>query len=347
MSVLSFLWSQLFVTPALTTYDFSGQTIIITGANRGIGFEAARHLLQLNAKQVVLAVRCKVKGQDALRELEASTMRAGSVRVEELDMASHASVKAFALRVSKLDRLDAVLLNAGIYTNDFRRVDGFESHLTINVINTFYLAFLLLPALRASAKAQGSRPRMSVVSSDRHVMFSLPAWKEENLFDALNTERGAKMQQRYMISKLMQVLLVREMAARLRNSDVIVNSFTPGYCDSGLIDEIRGPTRVVLDLLKRATARTAEVGGRSLVAAIVPCPESHGRYLNDSQIDDLAVSPYVRSGEGFQAGKRLWYDLLQVLERRQKGFHVALLVLDEGLCHADQARQEPGHQNLQ
>jgi retinol dehydrogenase-12 len=90
----------------------------------------------------------------------------------------------------------------------------------------------------------------------------------------------------YMISKLMEILLAREMAARIQRNDVIINSLTPGYCDSGLIGAIKGPTRLVLGLLKHATARTTEVGGRALVAAIVPCPESHGRYMNDSRIDE-------------------------------------------------------------
>jgi NAD(P)-dependent dehydrogenase (short-subunit alcohol dehydrogenase family) len=89
-----------------------------------------------------------------------------------------------------------------------------------------------------------------------------------------------------MISKLMVILLAREMAAHIKESNIIVNTFTPGYCESGLIDDIKGPTRVVLSLLKKATARTAEVGGRTLVAAIVPWPESHGRYLNNSRIDE-------------------------------------------------------------
>jgi len=91
---------------------------------------------------------------------------------------------------------------------------------------------------------------------------------------------------RYMITKLMVILLVREMALHVEDSDIIVNTFTPGYCESGLIDDIKGPTRVALNLLKKATARTTEVGGRTLVAAIVPWPESHGRYLNDSKIDE-------------------------------------------------------------
>ena len=300
MSALSFLHSQLFVTPATPTYDFKDQTIIITGANRGIGLEAARHLLRLNAKKVILGVRSVKAGQDAAENLERSTGRTGAVQVEELDMASHLSVKVFASRMDKLDRLDAVLLNAGMYTHDFTKADGFETHLTVNVINTLFLALLLLPTLK---KGPGpAKPRISFVSSDRHVMFNLPEWKEDRPFEVLSDEKGARMSERlvslhywspnadfsfsYMISKLMLILLAREMAFYVDGSDVIVNSFTPGYCESGLINDIKGPKRWVLSLLKKATARTTEVGGRTLVAAIVPWPESHGKYLNDSCIDE-------------------------------------------------------------
>jgi NAD(P)-dependent dehydrogenase (short-subunit alcohol dehydrogenase family) len=194
MSALSFLRSQLFVTPPLPTYDFTGQTIIITGANRGIGLEAARHLVKLNASRVILAVRSAKRGQDAADELEKSTGRAGAVQVEELDMASYESVKAFAVRMERLDRLDAVLLNAGMYTHTFSTADGFESHLTVNVINTIFLAMLLLPTLR---KGSGRElPRISFVSSDRHVMFKLPEWKKDKPFEFLSDEKHARMQER-------------------------------------------------------------------------------------------------------------------------------------------------------
>ncbi|KAJ5150453.1 short-chain dehydrogenase/reductase [Penicillium coprophilum] len=340
MSVLSFLYSQLFVTPPVPTYDFTGQTIIITGANRGIGLEAARHLLRLNARRVVLAVRSTKRGEDAAAELKKSTTgHPGIIQVEELDMASHSSVKAFAARMNKLDRLDGVLLNAGMYTHEFYLADGFlESHLVVNVINTFFLSFLLLPILRASAeRSHNARARISFVSSDRHVMYGLPEWKEENPFEVLSDPERARMDERlvktpvvfarvismlikdtsYMITKLMVILLTREMAVHVKPSDIIVNTFTPGYCESGLIDNIKGTTRVALNLLKKATARTAEVGGRTLVAAIVPWPESHGRYLNDSKIDDLALSSFVRSDEGAKAQKKLWKDLMDLLEQRE------------------------------
>ncbi|KAL3495017.1 hypothetical protein BJX62DRAFT_233668 [Aspergillus germanicus] len=323
MSALSFLRSQLFVTPPVPTYDFTGQTIIITGANRGIGLEAARHLLKLNAARVILAVRSAIRGQDAADELEKSTGRAGAVQVEELDMASYESVKAFAARMESLERLDAILLNAGMYTHSFSTTDGFESHLTVNVINTIFLALLLLPTLRKESGPE--RPRISFVSSDRHVMFKLPEWKQDNLFEFLSEEKHARMQERYMISKLMLILLAREMAAHVNACDVIINSFTPGYCESGLIDDIKGPTRVALNLLKKATARTAEVGGRTLVAAVVPWPESHGKYLNDSRIDDSALSSFVRSEEGARAQKKLWTDLMEILRKREDAIESFIL----------------------
>lgn len=196
MSALSFFRSQLFVTPPIPTYDFQDQTIIITGANRGIGLEAARHLLKLNAKRVVLAVRSAKRGQDAADELEKSTGRPGAVQVEELDMASQVSVKSFATRMKGMNRIDAVLLNAGIYTQEFSKADGFESHLTVNLINTFLLAILLLPTLRRSAETQKAQPRISFVSSDRHVMYKLPEWKEEKPFEVLSDEKRARMSER-------------------------------------------------------------------------------------------------------------------------------------------------------
>ena len=196
MATLSFLHSQLFVEPPVPTHDFSGQTIIVTGANRGIGYEAIRHLLRLNAATVVLAVRSVTRGNEAAAALHSATGRSGVVKVYELDMASQESVKKFAAQMEALDRLDAVLLNAGIYTQDFEIVDGYESTLTTNVINTFLLAMLLVPVLRKSSQSWNIVPRISIVASDRHVMTNLPEWKANNTFQLLNDRKMAKMNDR-------------------------------------------------------------------------------------------------------------------------------------------------------
>ncbi|KAL4746286.1 hypothetical protein BDW72DRAFT_197827 [Aspergillus terricola var. indicus] len=294
MAALSFLHSQLFVTPPVPSHDFTGQTVLITGANRGLGLEAARHLLRLNAARVILAVRSLSSGHAAKQALEADTGRPGAVHVYELDMASHASVQSFVAQVRDLDRLDAALLNAGIYAEGFVLQDGYESTLTVNVINTFLLALLLVPILRASASSTETLPRLSIVASDRHVMTDLPEWREANTFQALNDPARAKMRLRYMVSKLLQILLARAMARRLLDADskpvVVINSFTPGYTISGLLANARGATAFAFRLLAKAVARKTEVGARTLVAAISMGEESHGKYLNDSKIDEYAFS---------------------------------------------------------
>jgi NAD(P)-dependent dehydrogenase (short-subunit alcohol dehydrogenase family) len=114
MAALSCLYSQLFVTPPIPAHDFTGQTIIITGGN----YEAARHILRLNAAPAILAVRSLSSGQAAKETLERDTRRCGAVDVYELDMASHASVQKFVMEMKTVDRIDAVLLNAGIFTQD-------------------------------------------------------------------------------------------------------------------------------------------------------------------------------------------------------------------------------------
>ena len=196
MATLSFLHSQWFVEPPVPTHDFSGQTVIVTGANRGIGYEAIRHLLRLNVATVVLAVRSVSRGNEAAAALHRATGRFGVVKVYELDMASQESVKKFVAQMEALDRLDAVLLNAGIYTQDFEFVDGYESTLTTNVINTFLLATLLVPVLRKSSHSWHIVPRISIVASDRHVMTNLPEWKADNTFQVLNDRKKAKMNNR-------------------------------------------------------------------------------------------------------------------------------------------------------
>ena len=191
---LSFLYSQLLVTLPKPSEDFTGQTIIITGSNTGLGLEAARHISELNASLLILAVRNESKGAAAKQSILASTGRhSSSIEVWDLDLQSYESVKAFANRVSKLQRLDAVLENAGFMTEYFRVVEGFESTITTNVISTFLLALVLLPKLKESATKFNIKPRLSIVASDLHFVAKFPEGKAEDIFDALNDETSAVM----------------------------------------------------------------------------------------------------------------------------------------------------------
>ena len=203
--ITTFLHSQLFVRLPYPDYDFSGQTIIVTGSNTGLGLEAARHFIRLNAAKVILAVRTISKGEAAAAQISASTNTPKSqVEVWQLDLSHADSIKAFAARVDTLDRLDAFVQNAGILTNIFTLVEGQESHIAINVTNAVLLGLLVLPKLRESAARYGSRGRLTFVGSDLQYIAKfkekIAAGKEAgvSLYDALASKELADMDDRYV-----------------------------------------------------------------------------------------------------------------------------------------------------
>lgn len=198
MVFLEFFYSQLFVTPPDPVADLTGQVIIVTGSNVGLGLEAARHLVRLKAGKVILAVRNVEKGETARRSIEQSTQRTGVVEVWPLDLSSYASVEKFAERAKALPRLDVLLENAGIATDDFMLCEDNESTITVNVVSTFLLALLLLPKLRETAVTFSVLPRLVIVSSDVHQLTNLPEKKNPSIFEALNNKEKARMWDRYV-----------------------------------------------------------------------------------------------------------------------------------------------------
>ena len=111
---LHFLYAQLFVTPPYPIKKFTGQTVIVTGSNTGLGFEAAKHFVRLGADKVILAVRTVEKGEAARKRIEESTKITSVVEVWQLELESYGSVKAFAEKAQGLDRLDVLVENAGV-----------------------------------------------------------------------------------------------------------------------------------------------------------------------------------------------------------------------------------------
>jgi retinol dehydrogenase-12 len=200
--LLSYHYSQLFVTPALPTTDFTRQTIIVTGSSSGLGLEAARHLVRRNASLVILAVRNVKKGEQAKESIASteSTHRpdvASCVQVWELDLARYNSVKAFAKRVETLDRVDKVVENAGVYPIKFEMAEGDEMGITVNLVSTFLLALLLLPKLRESGEKTGITPTISVTGSFVHWLTQFPERNEkEGIFATLANKEKADMRDR-------------------------------------------------------------------------------------------------------------------------------------------------------
>lgn len=308
---MGFIRSQLLVEPAYPTKSFAGQTVIVTGSNTGLGKEAARHFARLGASKLILAVRNTRAGDEAKRDIERTTQCGTSViEVWSLDLSSYNSVKAFAERASKLSRIDVLLENAGIATAKFTRFEGHESTITVNVISTFLLALLLLPKLKSTAREFKTAPRLTIVSSEVHGMTKFHEWKEPKIFETLDDESKADMSDRYPLSKLLEVLPIRQIAPKLAGSGVILNYLNPGLCKSELSRE----GSLVVTVMKFLFARTTEVGSRTLIAAAEAGPESHGKYMHDAKVDDGALSAFVRSDDGSKAAEKVWNELGEILE---------------------------------
>ena len=280
------LYWQLFVTPQLPRGTFDGQTIIVTGANAGLGLECARHLVKMGAKKTIIACRTVSKGEAAKADIERSTSRAGSVDVWELDLSSYASVKAFAARANTLDRLDAIIENAGINTKYWKITEQDESTITTNVTSTFLLALLILPKLRESASKFNITPRLSIVASEVH--YSTDLKKEASspsIFEYLNNESKTSMGfPRYSTSKLMEVLYCRELAPKLNTSGkptVTLNYVNPGLCWSNLAEK-----NFAVNVFMTLLARKTDVGARCLVAGAMIGKESHGQFMTNAKIHE-------------------------------------------------------------
>lgn len=147
-------------TPALV----QGRTFIVTGANTGIGYQTTKHLVNLGAGRVIMAVRNLDAGEKAKAkiavELNKSNTAGDEVPAEvwQLDLASFDSVRAFAKRAThELGRIDGLIENAGVFagSREDAKPEGWNVSTTVNVLSTLLLAGLLLPKMTETAKKLG------------------------------------------------------------------------------------------------------------------------------------------------------------------------------------------------
>jgi NAD(P)-dependent dehydrogenase (short-subunit alcohol dehydrogenase family) len=233
--------------------DMTGRSVIVTGANSGIGAAAARALASAGAR-VVLAVRTLEKGRTA-----AATM-AGETEVRELDLASLASVREFAAAWD--GEIDLLINNAGVMVPPLTRTaDGFELQFGTNHLGHFALTNLLLEHVSG---------RVVTVSSTAHRFGRID-------FEDLNWERKPYNAWRaYGQSKLANLLFTAELQRRLTaaGSDVLATAAHPGYAATNLQSHSQ---RRSLDLLMAISNRLFaqdENGGAlpTLYAAVADIP---------------------------------------------------------------------------
>ncbi len=207
--------------------SLEGKTVIVTGANTGIGFEVAR-VLAARGSRVVLACRSKAKAEEAMARIGAEVAGA-DLAFLPLDQADLVSVRAATELAIKEPRIDALINNAGVMIPPLTRTaQGFELQFGVNHLGTFALTGLLLPKL---AETPGSR--VVVTSSIAHKGGQI---NFANLDAAQGYNRGTFYQQ----SKLANLLYVLELDKRLRasGSSVIAAGCHPGVAASELMRHV-------------------------------------------------------------------------------------------------------------
>jgi NAD(P)-dependent dehydrogenase (short-subunit alcohol dehydrogenase family) len=192
--------------------SFAGRTVIVTGANSGLGEVTARELARVGA-EVILAVRNTTKGNEAAEGMT------GDIEVRKLDLQDLASVRAFA---DGVDGVDVLINNAGIMAVPYAQtVDGFESQIGTNHLGHFALTNLLLPKITE---------RVVTVSSMMHLLGYI------SLKDLNWKSRPYSAWVAYGQSKLANLLFTKELQRRLdaAGSTVKAHAAHPGYSETNL-----------------------------------------------------------------------------------------------------------------
>lgn len=298
--------------PADPTTSFAGKTILITGANTGLGFEATMKFAKLGASRLIFGVRSLSRGEDARARICRQTgYKQDNIQLYELDMSVFSSVKTFAETLSKEEpRLDIAILNAGIVMPSYQTsAEGYEMDLQVNALSTALLGALILPQLRKSALASNSQTHLEFVSSIAGRSASLDSFPEKTkVLDQANKASLFDARNQYAVSKLCLYTVVDGLvqATSSWNSDqggpdVIINSVCPGPCRTTLAREMPAWIRSVIAVYQYYLARTAEEGSRTLVSGAALGTESHGKFWCSDMFCRCVFHTFCFFHLGFQA----------------------------------------------
>jgi NAD(P)-dependent dehydrogenase (short-subunit alcohol dehydrogenase family) len=272
-------------------WNIRDKTVLITGGSSGIGRATANALSKLGAK-VAIAARNLDRTQEVAGEITQAT--GNEVHPVALDLTSIESVRDFSARfLEGHPRLHVLIHNAGTISKERREsVDGFEATFALHHLGPFLLTKLLLPRMIESAPG-----RIINVSSRVHRVA-----RKGLDFDDLQLTRGYSGKTAYAQSKLALELFTRELARRVADQGVTVNSIHPGAVISNLRDDAGAFLRFAFFLV-RPTLLTPEQSAESLVylATDPSLGATTGQYFSRSELSEPSAQ-----AQDMEAAKRLW-----------------------------------------
>lgn len=303
-SFLDYVISQWSVVPPVETIDLSGKTVLVVGANVGIGLEASKHFARMQPARLIIACRSEAKGNAALGEIEEETGYDGC-ELWIIDLADFASVTAFASKFEKQGGdLHILVMNAGIAQAVYQpTTDGWESTLQVNHLATSLLSLLLIPHLVAAGRKSLTPSRMVIVSSGVHYWIT-PAEEVKTSSKPLEKLSSKEwcvpehMRSRYLESKLLNIFFVRALTDRLQSAvPLSAVAVTPGFCYSQLRrcwyeQPAFSFTSIALAIQERLLAWTPEQGSRQLIFGAVGGRDNEenmsGGYVSKGRVEEVA-----------------------------------------------------------
>jgi NAD(P)-dependent dehydrogenase (short-subunit alcohol dehydrogenase family) len=279
---------------------------IVTGANGGIGYHAARQLSRAGMS-VVLACRDEARGNAALQKLRAENPDA-SIELSILDLSSLKSVAEFSKSFSsKWDKLDLLVNNAAVMAipNRMTSVDGYELQFATNHLGHFALTGQLMPLLK-----QSSAPRVVTVSSIAHRYGKLN-------FADLQSEQSYEGWAAYGTTKLANLLFAFELARRTKTAGINLASLAchPGISRTNILSS--GPQMgkkvlrtYVSEFFTSQFAQTDAEGARPIVHACISTEAASGDYYGPNGLLEIRGAPGKAKATPMArdeaAAKQLW-----------------------------------------
>jgi len=277
--------------------DLTGRHAIVTGANTGIGLETTR-VLAMRGCEVTMACRDLEKasaGRQRILSESGGAIEPDQLHLQELDLASLESVRAFAKATLASERpIHLLINNAGVMLPVRRTtLDGHEAHFGINHLGHFLLTRLLESRLRESAPA-----RVVMVSSSA-MQFSALTPELEDLDWKTRKWSGWRA---YGSSKMMNLLFANEFNRRFEGDGVVANTLHPGIVKTELGRDQSWPMKIFGLLMLPVMKQVDRGAATTLLLATSPeYAERGGEYL-----EDCAPARTPKPGDDRKLAADLW-----------------------------------------
>ncbi|TGJ78106.1 hypothetical protein E0Z10_g10656, partial [Xylaria hypoxylon] len=315
--------------PANPTHlSFKGKTVLVTGANTGMGFQAALKYAQLGTSTLILAVRDASKGEEAKARITRDVTTGLDIIIKAVDLSTFNSVKEFAQDINKsVPALHVVELCAGIMSPSFATgAEGYENSFQVSILSTALMAILLLENVQQTAAVRGANdgyiPHVTFLNSSA-TQDVLEEWipEDQTLVQRINDPTKFDHVSQYYLVKLAARYFIEGLAAHCSKSspggetNIIVNCCCPAMCrGTGLHRDYPWYVKLLMIPYNAICGRDPEHGSRTLVSAAGLGRESHGKFWFNDALPEYAG--FMATERSKNLGKETNEEILKILREK-------------------------------